>query len=147
MAARSKVSAGVAATWPCRFGVAFNCPPEIPYFPVAHPGQRAGFAIGTENSALLFEAFNAAVRCLGPPTSPPASDVSTFPPDTSHLALMQQRPEWQICGGAAGHSPQYSRCAPGFCSPVVPRLLGWVPCRNNEGTPQPAKAQHPARLN
>ncbi|KAL4434181.1 hypothetical protein ABPG75_000622 [Micractinium tetrahymenae] len=54
-----------------RFGVAFNCPPGIPYFPVGCAGGPApaedggcstarGFAIGTENSALLHRAFEAA---------------------------------------------------------------------------------------
>ena len=43
-----------------RFGVSFNCPPEIPYFPAAKAGARRGFAIGTENSGLLFSAFSAA---------------------------------------------------------------------------------------
>lgn len=43
-----------------RFGVSFNCQPEIPYFPAAKAGGRRGWAIGTENTGLLFEAFRAA---------------------------------------------------------------------------------------
>lgn len=58
-----------------RFGVAFNCPPGIPYFPVGSAGAPLsedgaadggdgttvqGFAIGTENSALLHRAFQMA---------------------------------------------------------------------------------------
>lgn len=43
-----------------RFAVTFNCPAErcIPYFPAAAaPAGGCGFAIGTENSALLHRAF------------------------------------------------------------------------------------------
>lgn len=44
-----------------RFGVAFKCQPGIPYFPVAAAGEGVdGFAIGTENSALLHQAFQQA---------------------------------------------------------------------------------------
>ena len=43
-----------------RFAVAFNCPPGIPYFPVATAGDRRGFALGTENSALLHGALHSA---------------------------------------------------------------------------------------
>ncbi|PRW58847.1 putative beta-D-xylosidase 7 [Chlorella sorokiniana] len=48
-----------------RFGVSFNCPPErcIPYFPAAAaPEGSGGFAIGTENSALLHRAFQQAAE-------------------------------------------------------------------------------------
>jgi hypothetical protein len=48
-----------------RFGCAFHCRPGIPYFPVARsaPGLR-GFAVGTENSGLLYQAFQqAAAEC------------------------------------------------------------------------------------
>lgn len=48
----------------CRFGVAFNCPAETPYFPVARPAERAGFAIGLENSGLLYAALDRAVSTL-----------------------------------------------------------------------------------
>ncbi|KAL4430128.1 hypothetical protein ABPG77_004910 [Micractinium sp. CCAP 211/92] len=62
-----------------RFGVAFNCPPGIPYFPVGSAGAPLGedgtieggegtmvrgFAIGTENSALLHRAFQMAAAEL-----------------------------------------------------------------------------------
>lgn len=46
-----------------RFGVTYNCGPErcIPYFPAAAaPEGGSGFAIGTENSALLYRAFQQA---------------------------------------------------------------------------------------
>ena len=46
-----------------RFGVSFNAAPEqlIPFFPAAAaPGGARGFAIGTENSALLHRAFQQA---------------------------------------------------------------------------------------
>lgn len=43
-----------------RFCVGFNCQPEIPYFPVAGAGKGYGFAIATENSALLHAAFSQA---------------------------------------------------------------------------------------
>ncbi|EFN57834.1 hypothetical protein CHLNCDRAFT_143265 [Chlorella variabilis] len=45
-----------------RFGVGFNCHPGIPFFPVAaSAADVSGFAIGTENSGLLFRAFQQAV--------------------------------------------------------------------------------------
>jgi hypothetical protein len=40
-----------------RFGVAFNCQPGTPFFPVARAGGARGFSIGTENSAMLHRAF------------------------------------------------------------------------------------------
>ena len=44
-----------------RFGASFNCMAGIPYFPAATAGPGcSGFAIGTENSALLHEAFQQA---------------------------------------------------------------------------------------
>lgn len=48
-----------------RFGVAFNCEPGIPYFPVAAAGPNTvGFAIGTENSGLLHAAFQQAAASV-----------------------------------------------------------------------------------
>lgn len=43
-----------------RFGCAFNCPPGIPYFPVATAGAERGFALGLENSGLLYTALSKA---------------------------------------------------------------------------------------
>ncbi|KAK9830204.1 hypothetical protein WJX72_010288 [[Myrmecia] bisecta] len=46
-----------------RFGVAANCLPGIPFFPVAYANAHASppaFAIGTENTAILRTAFEAA---------------------------------------------------------------------------------------
>ena len=44
-----------------RFGAAFNCQPGIPFFPAATAAAGcSGFALGTENSALLHEAFQQA---------------------------------------------------------------------------------------
>eukprot|EP00887_Chlorella_sp_A99_P000787 scaffold5.g787.t1 len=51
------VAAATAGAGSFRFGAAFNCQPGIPYFPVAAAGAAPCFAIGTENSALLHEAF------------------------------------------------------------------------------------------
>ncbi|KAL4860099.1 hypothetical protein ACK3TF_000310 [Chlorella vulgaris] len=48
-----------------RFGVGFRCPPGIPYFPAATAPETAGFAIGTENSGLLFQAFQQARASSG----------------------------------------------------------------------------------
>ncbi|GAB4816798.1 hypothetical protein N2152v2_003844 [Parachlorella kessleri] len=59
------ISQATAGAGNFRFGVAFNCPPEIPFFPAARPGQRAGFALATENSALLYEAMDRAAKSGG----------------------------------------------------------------------------------
>lgn len=39
-----------------RFGVSFNCGPEIPYFPASYAGNEVCFSVGTENSAMLTHA-------------------------------------------------------------------------------------------
>ena len=57
-----------------RFGVTFNCPTSVPFFPAASaapPGTAPGgggglsFAIGLENSALLHEACAMATTAVG----------------------------------------------------------------------------------
>lgn len=104
-----------------RFGVAFNCPAGIPYFPVGfagtHPGEDGGadgggsapargFAIGTENSALLYRAFEAAT-----------AEVAASGGAASVLDAAQVGP-----AGAAA----CNRCC-GALSPVC-RLSCWLEC-------------------
>eukprot|EP00890_Picochlorum_soloecismus_P003499 jgi/Picsp_1/414/NSC_00412-R1_protein of hypothetical function duf711 len=39
-----------------RFGISFNCGPEIPYFPASYAGNELCFSVGTENSEMLTHA-------------------------------------------------------------------------------------------
>ena len=43
-----------------RFGISFNCGPEIPFFPASYAGSEVCFSVGTENSAMLTQAWQLA---------------------------------------------------------------------------------------
>jgi uncharacterized protein (UPF0210 family) len=43
-----------------RFGISFNCGPEIPYFPASYAGHEVCFSVATENSAMLTHAWRLA---------------------------------------------------------------------------------------
>lgn len=87
-AAIHDLAAATAGAASFRFGVAFGCPPGIPFFPVAAAGEQAGFAIGTENGGLLYEAFRraAAGAASAPAAAAAALGAASSGPDADSTA-------------------------------------------------------------